>query len=429
MNEINNKLERLEQNNERIVVGLVGAGQMGKEIVAQIGEMVGMDVAVIVDVSTENAQAGFQYTKRKSEVVCTDDPEQAEKAIQAGNHIAATDYRVATRLPSIHAVVDATGSSGMGAIISLDAIDHGKNIVMMNVECDVTVGPLLRQWASNAGVVYSIAAGDEPGAIMELYRFAKTLGFEIVAAGKGKNNPLDLYATPDTVRETADKRQMSAKMLCEFVDGSKTAVEMTAVSNMTGLVPDVRGMHGPKATIETIEKVFIPKEDGGVFEKSGCVDFGIGIHPGVFVVARTDNPRIQFGMHDRDMGPGPYYRLYRPYHLCSVEVPLTIAAGVFYGESSGHPMRKPVSETIAVAKRDLEPGEKLDRIGEYMYRGSIELAPVAREERLLPLGLAEGCTVRKKVPADSYITYDMVDTGDETTIMQLRRLQDQVCWS
>jgi predicted homoserine dehydrogenase-like protein len=317
----------------------------------------------------------------------------------------------------------------MGAIVTMDAVDHGKHIVMMNVECDVTIGSILRQMAQNAGVVYSIAAGDEPGSIMELYRFANAMGFEVVSAGKGKNNPLDVYATPDTVREKAQQRQMSPKMLCEFVDGSKTAVEMTAVSNMTGLIPDKRGMHGPRAGIEDIEKVFIPQEDGGVFSGRGRVDFGIGIHPGVFVVAATDNDLIIRGMRDRDMGPGPYYRFYRPYHLTSVEVPLTVAQGVIYGESTGHSFRTPVSEAIAVAKRDLEPGERLDRIGEYCYRGSIERADIAREERLLPLGLAEGCVVKERIPKDTDITYDMITMETETPLMQLRRLQDQLYWS
>jgi len=296
----------------------------------------------------------------------------------------------------------------------------------MNVECDVTIGPILRRMARNAGVVYSWAAGDEPAAIVELYRFAHALGFEIVAAGKGKNNPLNHYATPDTERGRAEARRMNARMLCEFVDGSKTAVEMAAVSNATGLVPDVRGMHGARSTVGDLTKVFVPERDGGVLKRAGVVDFAIGVHPGVFLIVTTDNPRIREGLIQRDMGNGPYYTLFRPFHLCSIEVPLTLAQCVLYGESSGHPRDALVSECIAITKRELEPGQILDGIGEYCYRGSIDLAEVARRERLLPLGLAKGCALRASVPRDTPLTYDMVDLPRESVLLELRRIQDQV---
>ncbi|GAI03209.1 unnamed protein product, partial [marine sediment metagenome] len=215
--------------------------------------------------------------------------DQAEKAILAGKKIISKNYKLATSLSKIDVVIDATGSFEMGAIIALEAFDHKKNIVMMSVECDVTIGPILRKLAENAGVIYSLAAGDEPAAIIELYRFANALGFTIVAAGKGKNNPLNIYATPEDLKEKAKERNMNARMLCEFVDGSKTAIEMAAVSNATGFVPDIRGMHGAKSTIVELPKVFCPKKDGGVLNNIGVVDFAIGVHPGVFLIFTTDS--------------------------------------------------------------------------------------------------------------------------------------------
>jgi predicted homoserine dehydrogenase-like protein len=330
------------------------------------------------------------------------------------------------RLSKVEALVDATGQAEMGAIIAMDAFDHKKHVVMMNVECDVTIGPILRKFAENAGVIYSLAAGDEPAACVELFRFANALGFEIVAAGKGKNNPLDIYATPDTEQSKADIRKMSSRMLCEFVDGTKTAVEMAAVSNATGLVPDVRGMHGAKSTVPELNKVFVPKQDGGVLEKKGVVDFAIGVHPGVFLVVTTDNERIREGLVQRDMGTGPYYTLYRPYHLCSIEVPLSIAQCVLYSESSGHPQGSLVSECLAVAKKDLKAGEILDGIGEFCYRGSIDLATVAKKEGYLPLGLAKGCAMKVDAPKDTILCYDMIKLPHESVLLQLRRIQDQM---
>jgi len=426
MYEIDTKLEQREHDKKPIQVALVGAGQMGTEIITQVGEMVGMEIAVVVDLSPEIAVKGYSYSKKQASVALTNDLAEAAAAVAAGQKIATTNYKIATALPQIDAVIDATGSTEMGAIVALEAINHKKHIIMMSVECDITVGPILRQMAENAGVVYSLAAGDEPAATIELYRFAKALGFTIVAAGKGKNNPLNIYATPADVQAKADARKMSARMLCEFVDGSKTAIEMAAVSNATGLIPDIRGMHGAAASVNTLKDVFCLAKDGGVLNQIGVVDFAIGVHPGVFVIAHTNNQRIRDGLVQRDMGPGPYYTLFRPFHLCSVEVPLSVAQAVFYHESSGHPRKCLVSECIAVAKKDLKAGQMLDGIGEYCYRGSIERADIARQERLLPLGLAKGCILKADVPKDTVITYDLVTMAKESVLLQLRRIQDQL---
>ncbi len=424
MNAVDEKLIEREREGRPIRVALIGAGQMGVEIATQAGEMVGFDVVAAVDLTIERAAAAFADRTRPTSVVQASTADEVEKAIRAGKHVATTDYRAAIRAPSIDAVVDATGSVEMGAVVALEAFEHKKHVVMMSVECDVTIGAVLNRFARQAGVVYTLAAGDEPAAIVELYRFARTLGFEIVSAGKGKNNPLNIYSTPETEREKAEKRKMNPRMLSEFVDGSKTAIEMTAVSNATGLVPDVRGMHGARATVETIGSVFIPKADGGVLSRSGVVDFAIGVHPGVFVIAKTLNARIRDGMSQRDMGAGPYYPLFRPFHLCSVEVPHSVCQAVFYGESTGNPLPVPTSECIAVAKRDLEPGETLDGIGEYCYRGSIDTYAVAKKEKLLPLGLARNCVMKRAVAKDHAITYDDITIGPETVLWQLRRIQD-----
>ena len=316
-------------------------------------------------------------------------PEAAQAAIDSGRIALVTDWQFVPRLKGVQVVVDATGSPELGVSIALECIRARKHIVMMNVECDVTVGPILNRMAREAGVIYTLAAGDEPAAILELYRFATALGFEVVAAGKGKNNPLDITATPEALAARAKARDMSARMLCEFVDGSKTAVEMCSVANATGLVPDVRGMHGAKATRDTLHQVFCPKSQGGVLNRRGVVDFAIGVHPGVFVVFTTDQPRLRHGLIQRDMGHGPNYLLFRPYHLCSIEVPLTAAQTVIYGESSGHPLARPVAECIAIAKRPLKAGETLDAIGEHCYRGSIDTVEAARQGESLAFGVGE----------------------------------------
>lgn len=429
MYEIDTKLEELEAAGTPIRVALIGAGQMGKDIVSQISCMKGMRCDIIVDISTDIAKDALDQAKYDGEIVYTDKVSEAKAAIDQGAKVITSNYKVAVSTPQITNVIDATGSPEMGARITMDCIRYHKHIVMMNVECDITVGPILRQLCEKAGIVYSLTAGDEPGSIIEVYRFAKALGFEVVAAGKGKNNPLDFYATPDQEpwASQAKKRQMNPRMLVEFVDGSKTMIEMCAVANATGLTIDKRGMHGPKCNVKDLSTIFSLKEQGGILEHTGVVDYGIGdIAPGVFVIVTTDNQRIIDGLVQRDMGNGPNYLLYRPYHLCSIETPITAAQAYIYGESTGHPMEHPTCECIVEAKKDLKAGEVLDGIGEFCYRASIEKADIARECNMLPVGLAKGARLKADVKKDQIITYDMVELNESSVLLQLRRIQDQM---
>ena len=429
MYEIDTKLEALEKAGTPIQVSLIGAGQMGKDIVSQISEMKGISCNVIVDINTEIALDALKQAKYQGEIIVTDSVAEADEAIRAGKKVVSTNYKVAVMAEQIQSVIDATGSPEMGARVTMDCIRYKKHIVMMNVECDITIGPILRQLCEKAGIVYSLTAGDEPGSIIEVYRFAKALGFDIVAAGKGKNNPLDFYANPgqEEWKSKAAARDMNPRMLIEFVDGSKTMIEMCAVSNATGLIPDVRGMHGPQCNVKDLAKVFSLKEQGGILDKTGVVDYGLGdINPGVFVIVTTQNKRIIDGLVQRDMGTGPNYLLYRPYHLCSIETPITAVQAVLYGESTAHPMDHLTSECITIAKKDLKAGQMLDAIGEYCYRATIELADVAREGNMLPVGLAKGAVLKTDVAKDEVITYDMVELDNSSVLLQLRRMQDQM---
>lgn len=429
MYEIDTKLEQLEEEDKPIRVALIGAGQMGKDIVAQIAGMKGMECDVVVDLTADLAREAYVQAGYTGEVVEVSTSAEAEAAIAAGKKAVSTNYRAAVGARQIQSVIDATGSPEMGARVTMECIFYKKHIVMMNVECDITVGPILHRLCRQAGVVYSLTAGDEPGSIVEVYRFAKALGFKVVAAGKGKNNPLDIYANPGMKewQEKAAARRMNPRMLLEFVDGSKTMIEMAAVANATGLVPDCRGMHGPHCNVKDLKTVFSLKSQGGILTREGVVDYGIGdINPGVFVVVTTDQKRIIDGLVQRDMGTGPNYLLYRPYHLCSIETPLTAAQAVLYGESTAHPMDHLTAECITIAKKDLKKGETLDAIGEYCYRGSIERAETAREGRMLPVGLAKGAVMACDVRRDEVITYDMVKLNENSVLLQLRRMQDQL---
>ena len=325
-------------------------------------------------------------------------------------------------------VIDATGKPGVAADFDLMAMEHGKHVVMMNVEADVTIGAFLKKEADRLGVIYSVGAGDEPSSCMELIEFAAALGYTIVSAGKGKNNPLDHDAVPDDYREEAARRNMNPRMLVEFVDGSKTMVEMAAIANATGLVPDVPGMHGPKADRDQLAKVLIPREDGGILSKKGVVDYtiGKGVAPGVFVIVEATHPRIIERMDDLHVGTGPYYSFFRPYHLTSLEVPLTAARIMLYGRPDMVPLPVPVAEVCALAKRDLAAGETFDAIGETCYRSWTMTAGEARDKGAVPVGLLEGGKVLKAVKKGELLTNRNAAPDPTTRLFALRQRQDQM---
>jgi predicted homoserine dehydrogenase-like protein len=413
---------------EPVRVGLIGAGQMGTDVVAATQMMQGIEIAIVIDIDRDRAREAYRIGRIERDVVEAVTAAEADAAVAEGKRVFATDYRVATDMASVDVMLEATGVPEIGSRAALRAARHGQDLAMMNVETDITVGPVLRWYAEKKGVLYALAAGDEPAACKELYDFADAMGFTIVAAGKGKNNPLDRHAKPTDAIWAAEaaRRGLSPNMLIEFVDGSKTMVEMAAVSNATGLVPDVRGMHGPVTHRDILEKVYRLKDDGGILTQMGVVDFGVGkVAPGVFLIVRTDHPRLREAMILRDMGNGPYYTLFRPYHLCSIEVPLTCAMLAIRRQSNMAPLDRLVSEVFAVAKQTLAPGTQLDGIGGSCYYSSIDRYEVAKAERLLPLGLAKGARLLRQVRMDTPITYDDVELHEPSTLLALRRLQDR----
>ena len=425
------ELELRQQKNQPIGVGLVGVGQMGAGFIAQVDLMQGMNVVAAADIDTQRATAAFHSIGLTEEQVVVLPSNatiaQANQAIEAGKRIVTTNASLISELAAVEAVVEATGIPSIGAQVAYRTILARRHIVMLNVETDVTVGHLLKRMADAAGVIYTTSAGDEPGSLKELYDFATTLGFEIVAAGKGKNNPLNRSATPDQLMEQAMRQDMNAKMLTSFVDGTKTMVEMTAVANATGLVPDISGMHGPVATPDTLAQIFCPREDGGILSQRGVVDYALGnIAPGVFLIITTDQPKVVKDLKYLRLGPGPYWALYRPYHLANIETPISVAQAVLLKQATLAAKGAPVAETTTVAKRDLRAGEILDGLGGTMVHGGIERADMARDGKMLPLGLSVRACLLHDIPCGQTLTYDDVELDEQSFIVHARRLQDML---
>jgi predicted homoserine dehydrogenase-like protein len=425
---LNEELAARQAANNPVKIGMIGAGQMGVDVVAQIKMMKGIDVVAVADIDMARARAAFEIGMLAGTVVEAKSVHEADDAVAAGQRVVANDFRIITAMNQVDVMLEATGVPEVGASAAILASRSGQQLAMMNVETDITVGPLLSWYAEQKGVLYALAAGDEPAACKELYDFADALGFTIVAAGKGKNNPLDRHAKPtdEAWAKEAARRGLNPNMLIEFVDGSKTMIEMAAVSNATGLVPDIRGMHGPRTSRDKLHETFTLREHGGLLSRTGVVEYGIGgVHPGVFLVVTTDQPRLQQALVYRDMGDGPYYTLFRPYHLCSIEVPLTCAMLVIRKKSNMKPLRKLVAEVFAVAKQDLAPGDTLDGIGGCSFYSLIDRHEVAEAEGLLSVGLAKGATLKRPVKQDVPITYDDVELAETSTLLNLRRLQDR----
>ncbi len=411
-----------------IRVGVIGSGEMGTDLVTQMSLMAGIEMAAIATRRPHTALHAMTIAYGEdSKGKVADSPAQATAAIEAGK-IAITSAETLVTTPNIDVVIDATGKPGVAADYDLLAMEHGKHLVMMNVEADVTIGPYLKAQADRLGVVYSVGAGDEPSSCMELIEFVSALGLPIVAAGKGKNNPLKHDAVPDDYRDEATRRNMNPRMLVEFVDGSKTMVEMCAIANATGLVPDVPGMHGPAADRDDMAKVLIPKSDGGILNKMGVVDFtvGKGVAPGVFVIVKPEHPRIIERMDDLHIGHGPYYAFFRPYHLTSLEVPLTAARIMLQGKPDMVPLPNPVAEVCAVAKRDLAVGETYDAIGETCYRSFTMTVGDARAKKAVPVGLLEGGKVTAAVKKGELLTAANSQPDTSTRLFALRQLQDKM---
>jgi predicted homoserine dehydrogenase-like protein len=441
-------LAQRAEENKPIRVGIIGTGKFGGGLVVQLSKIQGMEACAIADINLEHARHAYTVSGvLEEEIRVVKNLEEMNEAIHQGKRAITEDGLLVAGADLVDVVVEATGIAEVGARMGYHAINNKKHLVMVNVEADVTVGPILKRLADNAGVVYTLVDGDQPGVTMNMVEWARTLGFEIVAAGRGTVfYGDDRQGTPDKVperfgfdEETIKQRTINFKIYNSFRDGTKAQIEMTALANMAGLPPDIRGMHEPSVNIADIPRMFSLREEGGILSRHGVVELANSVaedgktmldsplRMGVFVVIRADHPFIQEDLtsyHLYPSGNGKNFLLYRPYHLVAVEAPISIAKAVLYGQPTGAPLGKPIAEVITVAKRNLKKGEQLDGSGGYTVNGLIEKAEVARAENLLPLGLASKVKLKQDVAHGNAITYDMVELSEDSFVLRLRRLQD-----
>jgi predicted homoserine dehydrogenase-like protein len=423
---VDRELEKLERSGKRIRVAMVGAGFMAKGIVRQMLHYVqGMELVAISNRNIETARQAYAESG-ELDVRVARSVGELEDAIAAGRPAITDDPMILCDAESIDAIVEVTGAVEYAAHVVMRAIANGKHIIIMNAELDGTIGPILKLHADKAGVVITNTEGDQPGVIMNLYRWVKGLGVKPVLCGniKGLHDP---YRNPTTQEGFAKKWGMKAPMVTSFADGTKISFENAIVANATGMRVAKRGMYGPEVEPGTPiqESVnWYPLED--LLEGPGIVDYCVGAmpNPGIFVLGTTEDKVEQHYLSLYKMGPGPLYCFYWPYHLCHFEVPSTVARAVLFNDAAIAPLDRPYVDVIAAAKRDLSAGEVVDGLGHYMTYGLCENSEVVHQQRLLPIGLAEGCRLKRSIRKDEILTYDDVEMPMGRLCDKLRAEQD-----
>jgi predicted homoserine dehydrogenase-like protein len=368
-------------------VCLIGAGQMGQGIVAQLNKMDSTDLVLIIDKNEEKLNQAKNRYKNNSEVSLSTNIDALDE----------TDLDI---------VIEATGTPSSGAEVAAKVLNRKIHLILLNVETEATIGLALNQEAKKNNCIVTVGDGDEPVAAVELYNFAKEISMDVIAIGKGKNNPFNEYAIPKDLEEEAHRKKMNPTMLTSFVDGSKTMIEMAALGNYLDFNLDIDGMHGPDSDYESLNSIFIPESSGGILTNTNIVDFAFGVAPGVFAIVYSEDDYVNYEMEYLKMGKGPYWTLYRPYHLTSLEIPRTIMKIMVEKESQLSATSWNI-EVVAHAKTDLKAGTNLGSIGgDYIFGKAMK---VQNAKGLAPLGLSENNILNHNVNRGDPIEINNLD--------------------
>lgn len=440
---LHTKLQRLAAQGKPLRVGMIGAGKFGSMYLSQVPRTPGIHMVGIADLSPDRAKAALRNVGWKDEMFAAASLEQAAKQ---GNTAIIDNGMALIQSPYVDIIIDATGNPAIGIAHVLACCEHKKHIVMVNVEADALAGPLLKRRADEAGIVYSLAYGDQPALICEMVDWARAAGFSVVAAGKGtKYLPSYHASTPETVwqhygltPEEAARGGMNAQMFNSFLDGTKSAIEMASVANATGLSAP-HGLRFPPVGVDDLARVLKPKADGGILDVRGQVEVISSVERdtrpvfrdlrwGVYVTFAADSEYVARCFREYGLVTDPsgqYSSMYKPYHLIGLELGISVASIGVRGEPTGAPLCWQ-GDVVATAKRDLNPGEMLDGEGGFTVYG--KLLPASESLALggLPLGLAHGVKVQRPVKAGQVVSWDDVVFDASATAVKFRREMEQV---
>lgn len=404
---VDTALQKLEASGKQVRIAMVGAGATGRAIALQLGTPVpGMRLVAIANRTQEHAERAFREAGFPHCAV-VDSSRQAEDQIARGVPVVTADPSVLTACGAIDVIIEVTGTVEAAASVVLDAFMHGKHVVLVNAELDSLIGPILKVKADDAGIVVTHTDGDEPGVAMTLLRYLRTLGLKVVAAGNIKGM-VDYYRNPDTQRAFADKNNQDVRKVTSFADSTKLSMEATVLANATGFNVGRRGMYGPACDYVREVANLLPADK---MISTGLVDFALGAvpHTGAFAIVYETSPLKMEQLAYYKLGNGPFYVFYTPFHLPHLQIASTIGRAVIYRDATVAPLGGPVCEVVSVAKRDLKAGECLDGVGGFCTYGLIDNRTAARGMNALPIGLSEGCVLRRNIAKDSVIAVDDVD--------------------
>ncbi|KAJ4294239.1 hypothetical protein N0V90_007929 [Kalmusia sp. IMI 367209] len=445
MTSLSTKLAALEDAGKPIQVGIIGAGKFGSMYISQAHRTKGIRLAAIADLSSDRAlsslqRTGFPPSKYDTNLSLLEGLAQDKTVIT-------TDSASLIATPGIDVILEVTGNPTAGVRHALLCCEHKKHIVMINVEADVLAGPLLTRKAQEAGIIYSMAYGDQPALIAELVDWARTAGFDVVCAGKGtKHLPQYHYSTPDTVwdyygftKEQLSTGDFNPQMFNSFLDGTKSALEMAAVANGCGLTPPSDGLAFPPCGTHDLPQVLKPRSEGGQLESKGTVEVVSCLEKdgravvgdlrwGVYVVieAPGDYQRdcfAQYGIKTDDSGR--YAAQFKPYHLIGLELGISIASIMLRAEPTGQ-TRTWAGDVVATAKRNLKAGEKLDGEGGFMVYGRLMRAEDSLGIEGLPIGLAHGLILKRNVGKDEGLSWKDVEFSEKSQAVAVRREMDNI---
>jgi len=407
-----------------IRVGLVGAGFMGRGVANQIiNSTPGMVLVAVANRHVEGAVRAFAEAG-VAETRFVDDATGIDKAAAAGVAAVTDNHLAVCAADSVDVIVEVTGTVDLAARATLAAIDAGKHVVLMSAELDGTLGPILKVRADRAGVIYTGCDGDQPGVEMNLVRFVRGIGLTPLLCGniKGLQDP---YRNPTTQEGFARRWGQNPAMVTSFADGTKISFEQAIVANATGMQVPRRGMFG-RDFDGHIDELTDRYDVDELRALGGIVDYVVGSKPGpgVFVFGAHDDPKQRHYLDLYKLGSGPLYSFYTPYHLCHFEVPTSVARAALFGDPVIAPLGAPYVDVVTTAKVDLAAGATIDGFGGYLSYGQAENSGVVQAQRLLPLGLAEGCVVRRDLPKDHVLTFDDVEVPANRLIDSLRAEQD-----
>jgi predicted homoserine dehydrogenase-like protein len=439
-------LAEREDRGRPIRVGLVGAGKFGTMILAQLRLMTGVRLAVLADLDATRARAAAVAAGWAPDALSLASGTGAANDVARGGRTALVESGEIAAACEIDVLIEATGHEEAGALHAYRALERGIHVVMVTVEADVVVGPYLHHLARRNGAVYSMAYGDQPAIICELVDWARTCGFDVVAAGKGtKYAPHYRRSTPDTAfgyygftAEQIATGGFNPKMFNSFLDGTKSAIEMVAVANATGLAVGDDGLSFAPASVYDLPTLLRPRDDGGILAQAGMVEVVSCITPderfvddhlrwGVYVTftSQSEYARRCFGEYGIATDPsGRYAALWRPYHLIGLEIGVSVASVALRGEPTGAPFAGHRAEVVCATRAPLRAGDLIDGEGGYAVYGTCVSAELARRQRLVPLGLAHGLRLVRDVPADHPIGTNDVAFDDTSFLGKLRREQD-----